>query len=62
MRSRDLAKLCPFVADRLPSGAFPTSGSLAAFTVGFAFGPRPVAFVTLAGFDLGLGTLPSIRG
>src|SRR5687768_15336579 len=61
---RGLAALRPFFAGRLPSGALPSSCFLAAFAGGFALGfwPRPVAFVALAGLDLGLGTLPPIRG
>jgi hypothetical protein len=61
---RELAALRPFLTGRLPSGPFPTSGFLAAFASGFALGFRswPIAFVVLAGLDLGLGTCPPIRG
>src|SRR5687768_13864170 len=49
------------LARRLPSGAFPASCFLASsFALGL--GPRPIAFVALAGLDFGLGTLPPIRG
>jgi hypothetical protein len=61
---RGLAALRPFLAGRLPGGAFPASCFLASsFALGL--GPRPiafVAFVALAGLDFGFGTLPPIRG
>jgi hypothetical protein len=56
--------LCPALGGGLATGALPTSCFLAAFSGGFALGlwARPVAFVTLSGFDLCLGTLPPISG
>src|SRR5688500_6753695 len=59
---RGLAALRPFLAGRLPSGAFPTSCFLAAFAGGFALRTRPVAFVAFARLRDSLGTLPPIRG
>lgn len=57
MKSRSvLAPLRTFLA----GGAFPTSGFLATFDGRLGPRPRLVAFVTFTGFDLGLGTLPSI--
>ena len=49
-----------FLAGRLPSGAFPTSGFARRFALRFRAGS--IAFVALAGFCLGLGTFPLIRG
>lgn len=58
---RALRALRPFLAGGLPSGTFSTAGLfLGGFGLGFR--ARSVAFVALAGFDLGLGTLPPIRG
>jgi hypothetical protein len=51
---------CRFPAGRLPSGAFPASGFTSRFALCFRAGS--VAFVALAGFDFGLGTLPPVRG
>jgi hypothetical protein len=55
---------CPALGRGLPTGALPTNCFLAALAGGFALGfrARPVAFVALAGLDLGLGMLPPIRG
>jgi hypothetical protein len=61
---RELAALRPRFAGGLPSGAFPGSCFLAAFAGSFALGSGAgaVALVALAGFELGFGTLPPIRG
>ena len=59
-----LAALRPFLARRLPSGAFPTGSFLAAFAGCFPFGfwSWPIAFVAFAGLDLSLGMPSPIRG
>src|SRR4030095_1605927 len=59
-----LTALGRFLAGRLPSGGFPTGCFFPALACGFALGFRtsPIALVTLARFDLGLGALSSIDG
>ena len=55
-----LAALRPFLAGRLPSGAFPASGLASRFAL--RLWTRSVAFVTLPGLGFDFGTLPPIRG
>ena len=50
-----------FLAGRLPSGAFPAS-CFPASSFALGLGSWPVAFVALAGLDLGFRTLPPIHG